>query len=222
MSFQAFKHETVLMKSSMAEFGCNTNTRQWGEIASLYSSDMTSVYSGGLAYEYTAEPNGFGLVSVSNGAVTPNADFTRLEAAYKKTPNPTGDGGYSATTTSSQCPPAADDWEVKNDLIPAMPTAAKKFMESGAGKGPGLGNDVTTSHYGGKSYSPGLVKMDGSAASFSNTGSGTGTSSGSGSAATTSSAASGRLAVSGSSGAAFAVPVIVSLFGVLAGMRLMI
>jgi hypothetical protein len=40
----------------LSEFGCITNTRQWGEIAALYSTNMTGVYSGGLAYEYTVEP----------------------------------------------------------------------------------------------------------------------------------------------------------------------
>merc|ERR1712230_281127 len=147
----------------MAEFGCITNRRDWNEVAALYSTNMTSVYSGGLAYEYTTEANGYGLVSTTNGKVAPNADFTRLEAAYKKTPNPSGDGGYSATTTASECPPASDDWEVTDDLIPAMPALAQKFMEDGAGKGPGLGDDVTPSQYGGESYSAGMVEMDGSA-----------------------------------------------------------
>merc|ERR1712093_100384 len=111
---------------------------------------MTSVYSGGLAYEYTTEANGYGLVSTTNGKVAPN---------------PGGDGGYSATTTASECPPASDDWEDTDDLIPVMPALAQKFMEDGAGKGPGLGDDVTPSQYGGESYSAGMVEMDGSAAS---------------------------------------------------------
>jgi hypothetical protein len=74
----------------LSEFGCITNTRQWGEIAALYSKNMTSVYSGGLAYEYTVEPNGYGLVEVgSDGTIEPNADFERLAKALKNTPNPT-------------------------------------------------------------------------------------------------------------------------------------
>ncbi|KAL3418599.1 1,3-beta-glucanosyltransferase [Phlyctema vagabunda] len=145
----------------MAEFGCITNTREWGEIAALYSTNMTSVYSGGLAYEYTTEPNGYGMVEVVNGEVETNADFDRLVAAYAATPNPSGDGGYSATTTASECPPASDDWEVETDLIPSMPEGAREFMENGAGPGPGLSEDATTSHYGGETYSEGLIEMDG-------------------------------------------------------------
>ncbi|CZT49602.1 related to GEL1 protein [Rhynchosporium secalis] len=202
----------------MAEHGCNTNRRDWNEVASLYSTNMTSVYSGGLAYEYTTEANGYGLVSTTNGNVAPNADFTRLEAAYKKTPNPPGDGGYSATTTASQCPPASADWEVKNDLIPAMPALAKKFMTDGAGKGPGLGDNVTPSQYGGKSYSAGLVEMDGSAASPSKQGGGTGTSSG---ATKSSSAGSARNVVIAPFMVVFTIPVFITVGGVLAGMGLL-
>lgn len=199
----------------MAEFGCITNRRDWNEVAALYSSNMTSVYSGGLAYEYTTEANGYGLVSTTNGNVAPNADFTRLEAAYKKTPNPTGDGGYSATTTASECPPASDDWEVTNDLIPAMPALAQKFMDDGAGKGPGLGDNVTPSQYGGKSYSAGMVEMDGSAASSS----GSGTTSGG---ATSSSAGSAGNVVIPPLMAMLTIPVFVTLGGVLAGMGLVL
>lgn len=208
----------LIFSPSMAEFGCNTNVREWGEIASLYHTNMTSVYSGGLAYEYTAEPNGYGLVSVSDGKVAPNADFTRLEAAYKKTPNPSGDGGYSATTTASECPPAGDDWAVTNDLIPAMPALAKTFFENGAGKGPGLGDDVTTSHYGGKSYSAGLVEMDGSAAS-SGSESGSGTSSGS--ASSSSAGSAGNVVIPPFQGMLL-VPVFVTLASVGAGLGLLL
>jgi hypothetical protein len=42
----------------LSEFGCIENKRTWGEISALYSEKMTGVYSGGLAYEYTLEPNG--------------------------------------------------------------------------------------------------------------------------------------------------------------------
>jgi len=205
----------------MAEFGCNTNTREWGEIASLYSSDMTPVYSGGLAYEYTAEANGYGLVSNTNGQVTTNDDFDRLEKAYKATPNPSGDGGYSETTTPSECPATSEDWAVANTLLPAMPSLAQKFMDEGAGKGPGLGDDVTPSQYGGKSYSSGLVEMNGAKSSGSGTSGGTASGSSS-SASGTASKSAGSGFVTPSVSAVFAVPVFVSLAGVLVGMGLMV
>lgn len=124
----------------LSEFGCITNTRQWGEIAALYSDNMTSVYSGGLAYEFTVEPNGYGLVKVgSNGQAVPNEDFNRLKKAYQATPNPSGDGGARKSRTAPSCPPQTDEWQVSTANLPAMPAGAQKYMKDGAGKGPGLG-----------------------------------------------------------------------------------
>ena len=133
----------------LSEFGCITNTRQWGEIASLYSKNMTSVYSGGLAYEYTVEPNGYGLVEVgSGGKITPNADFDRLAKALKNTPNPTGDGGYKQDGKASECPKESDNWQVEGTSLPAIPKKAAQYMKDGAGKGPGLSGDG--SHFSGE------------------------------------------------------------------------
>lgn len=122
----------------LSEFGCITNTRVWGEIASLYHTNMTSVYSGGLAYEYTVEPNGFGLVEVKNGKITPNDDFGRLKDAYAKTKNPTGNGGAKTNGAPSRCPPQDVEWEVSSTLLPTIPEKAVTFMSNGAGKPVGL------------------------------------------------------------------------------------
>ncbi|PBP17788.1 1,3-beta-glucanosyltransferase gel1 precursor [Diplocarpon rosae] len=208
----------------MAEFGCITNTRKWGEIASLYHPNMTSVYSGGLAYEYTVEANGYGLVSVKDGKITPNEDFTRLEAAYKKTPNPSGDGGYSPTTKASECPARSDDWDVEPDVLPAMPKLAEQYFKNGAGKGPGLG-DVTPSQYGGESYSEGLVGLDGSASSSSSSSSsssGTKSSSGSSSSSSSSNSSSDSAGnvVPSPFASSMVFPLLVTMAGVVAGLGL--
>lgn len=136
------KYENYPVPLFLSEFGCNKNTREWNEIEALYSTDMTSVFSGGLVYEYTVEPNGYGLVKVdSNGKITPNEDFERLKKAYAKTKNPTGDGGYKKDGQASKCPPEDDEWEVTTSLLPSMPKKAQKYMDEGAGKGPGLDGD---------------------------------------------------------------------------------
>ena len=124
----------------LSEFGCITNTREWNEIEALYSPEMTVAYSGGLAYEYTLEANGYGLVEVENGQVVPNDDFDRLKAAYDATPNPSGDGGARKDRTVPECPAETDEWQVATTLLPEMPEGAKKFFEDGAGTGPGLSN----------------------------------------------------------------------------------
>lgn len=124
----------------MSEYGCNTNKREFQEVSDLYNAnEMTAVYSGGLVYEYSQEDSKFGLVELSGDSVTETPDFTALQTAFKNTPNPQGDGKYNQTGGASGCPAKqGDDWDVENDMLPAIPEPAKKYMTEGAGKGPGL------------------------------------------------------------------------------------
>jgi len=125
----------------LSEFGCNTNTRQFNEVASLYSTDMTAVYSGGLVYEYSQEASNYGLVDLTGGKLTELKDFATLQAAYAKTTAPSGDGGYKTSGTASTCPPINEpSWAVGTTLIPSMPSGAQKYLNDGAGAGPGLAN----------------------------------------------------------------------------------
>jgi len=122
----------------LSEFGCNTNTRAFGEVASLYSTDMTSVYSGGLVYEYSQEEANYGLVTISGDSVSERPDFKALKDAYSKTSPPQGDGGYKSAGAKSECPPAAPPaWVVTDQQLPAIPEPAKKYFQDGAGAGPG-------------------------------------------------------------------------------------
>lgn len=133
--------ETVsfqLTRPSLSEFGCNTNTRKFEEIASLYSTQMTAVYSGGLVYEYSQEESKYGLVTLGGSSVSELPDFAALQSAYTATPNPTGDGGYKTDGQPSQCPPAQGSvWVVNSTDLPAIPAGAVKYMSQGAGAGPG-------------------------------------------------------------------------------------
>jgi hypothetical protein len=122
----------------MSEYGCITNNRTFEEVAALYSPEMTSVFSGGLVYEYSEEGNNYGLVTINGNTATPNDQFTYLETAYKNTPNPTGLGGAKTSSPASNCPPESAQWQVANDDLPAIPAPAAAYMKSGAGKGPGL------------------------------------------------------------------------------------
>ncbi|KAH8599189.1 glycoside hydrolase family 72 protein [Bisporella sp. PMI_857] len=123
----------------LSEFGCITNTREWNEIASLYSTDMTAVYSGGLVYEYSEEDNKYGLVVIgSDGKITEKDDFGVLKAKFAATPNASGDGGYNATGGASGCPAKSATWDVDGDSLPALPKAAEAYFKNGAGAGVGL------------------------------------------------------------------------------------
>lgn len=85
----------------LSEYGCNTNTRKFEEVASLYSTDMTAVYSGGLVYEYSQESSNYGLVNIDGSSVSTLADFDALKTALSGTSSPQGDGGYNSTGGAS-------------------------------------------------------------------------------------------------------------------------
>ncbi|BDD62338.1 1 3-beta-glucanosyltransferase gel2 [Monascus purpureus] len=69
-----------------SEYGCNKVTpRIFTEVAALYGQDMTQAFSGGLVYEYSEEPNNYGLVQLnSNGSVTLLVDYYNLQKQYNK------------------------------------------------------------------------------------------------------------------------------------------
>lgn len=123
----------------LSEFGCNTNTRTWEELAALYNTEMTSVYSGGLAYEYTQESNKYGLVEVdSTTSVTELSDYAAFKSELAANTPPSGTGGYNSTGGASTCPPYSSSWNITDDSLPAIPSAAAAYMKTGAGAGPGL------------------------------------------------------------------------------------
>jgi hypothetical protein len=135
----------------LSEYGCIHNTRNFGEVEALMHSNMTHVYSGGLMYEYSMEPNKFGIVKIKdgdkNGGVDQTGDREELKEfkayadALKKWPAPKGDGGYSTENKASTCPERDEHWDVDPKKLPLIPEGAKKFMTQGAGAGPGLMGD---------------------------------------------------------------------------------
>ncbi|EFW99224.1 beta-glucanosyltransferase gel1 [Grosmannia clavigera kw1407] len=122
----------------LSEYGCITNGRDFGEISALMNSEMTSVYSGGLLYEYALEANKFGIASISGTSVSELPEFTKFASALSKNPAPTGDGGFTSTTNTAACPTKDTNWLVDSTLLPAIPAGAEAYMKSGAGTGPGL------------------------------------------------------------------------------------
>lgn len=67
-----------------SEFGCNKVTpRSFGEVEALYSKSMINTFSGGLVYEFTQEPNQYGLVEIkSDGSAHMLSDFKALQSRY--------------------------------------------------------------------------------------------------------------------------------------------
>jgi len=190
----------------LSEYGCITNTREWDEVEALYSSEVTGSWSGGLAYEYTLEANGYGLVEQSGNGVVPNDDFDSLQAAFAATPNPTGDGGAKMDNPVPDCPPRDDEWEVDTENLPVIPEGAVKYMEDGAGTGPGLDTEDSSQWMGTPSEtSPDL--SDGEAVSENPAGTGSSAGAGSGSNSTSTdeeSTENAAVSFTGSSTAMFA------------------
>lgn len=69
-----------------SEYGCNqVQPRTFTEVQALYSSQMTGVFSGGLIYEYSQEPNDYGLVTLNdNDTVSIMIDYDHLRDQYNK------------------------------------------------------------------------------------------------------------------------------------------
>ena len=90
------------------------------------SDKMTSVYSGGLMYEYAVEPNGFGIAKLAASGVQEQEGFSKFAKAMKENPAPEGSGGFASTTHSVACPTKDGNWLVDSTLLPAIPEEAKK------------------------------------------------------------------------------------------------
>ena len=127
-----------------SEYGCVKTTRQFQEIATLYGSDMTPSYSGGLVYEYSKEGTAapadlYGLVDINGNGVSEQTDFSTFASALSDTPNPTGSGGYRPSGSPAICPPADSTWNVTTGTnLPCFPTDASTYLRNGAGTPPGL------------------------------------------------------------------------------------
>ncbi|KAK3715976.1 1,3-beta-glucanosyltransferase [Vermiconidia calcicola] len=126
----------------LSEYGCITNKRQFQEVATLYSSQMTSVYSDVLVYEYSEEGSGYGLVTINgNFAPVEKSDFKALMQAFFNTKSPAGAGGAKPNGSPSQCAKHSKTWEVTDFQgadLPSISTGAQKYMSKGAGEAPGL------------------------------------------------------------------------------------
>ncbi|RDA84115.1 hypothetical protein CP532_1484 [Ophiocordyceps camponoti-leonardi (nom. inval.)] len=124
----------------LSEWGCiQSRPRKFDEMAALMSPAMTSVYSGGLLYEYSEEANNYGIVKIKGETVEPLEEFDGYRLALEQNPAPAGDGGAAHTTHARPCPTLDEEmWDVDPSLVPEMPSQAERWMKAGITRGPGL------------------------------------------------------------------------------------
>jgi Glucanosyltransferase len=120
---------------------------------------MTSVFSGGLVYEWTQEPSNYGLVDLSDGKITVRQDYNNLKAEYLATPNPQGDGGYNPSGTSRACPANTTEFMSWREL-PRIPPGAQEYIDHGAGTPLGF-NGPSNMNMGGSVWSQVGGRADG-------------------------------------------------------------
>ncbi|KAM0254144.1 hypothetical protein ACHAP5_000130 [Fusarium lateritium] len=123
----------------LSEYGCIKNRpRKFEEMEPMMGKEMSSVYSGGLMYEYSLEDNDYGIVEIKSGKVNTDDEFDLFKSALEKYPMPTGTGGAAKTSHGVECPKSESVWQVDPSYLPEMPAQAEKYMKDGAGNGPGI------------------------------------------------------------------------------------
>ena len=112
-----------------AEYGCNTQGggaagRKFSEVAALYGSQMSPVFSGGFVYEYFEETNDYGLASVSGSSVSTLADFGAWQTAIAAvSPSAVNSASYNPTNTVGQaCPTVGPNWQAASSPLPPPPS----------------------------------------------------------------------------------------------------
>jgi hypothetical protein len=108
-----------------SEFGCITSPpRLFTEVAALLSSQMSSVWSGGLAFSYfpaSSVQGEFGMVNISadGSTVTTSNDFNALASQYSQANGPnTPDKNTAGNTNYPGCPAQNSTWLASTSLPP--------------------------------------------------------------------------------------------------------
>ncbi|KAK1232387.1 1,3-beta-glucanosyltransferase [Marasmius sp. AFHP31] len=118
----AFQNYNVV--AYFSEFGCVSQPpRLWTEVEALFSSSMTNIWSGGIAFSYfpaTSADGSYGMVNVSSDGktITTGDDFTRLKDQYGKVSPPNSPSKSSATASYPACPSANSAFVASTTLPP--------------------------------------------------------------------------------------------------------
>ncbi|EJD04270.1 glycoside hydrolase family 72 protein [Fomitiporia mediterranea MF3/22] len=108
-----------------SEYGCITSPpRLWTEVQALFSTQMSPVWSGGIAFSYfpaQSDQGQFGMVTISGNTVTPNDDFTRLAQQYGNATGPNTPTQSGAGSTQFPACPAQNSSFFASTTLPPTP-----------------------------------------------------------------------------------------------------
>jgi len=120
-----------------SEFGCNTSPpRLFTEVGALFSSQMSPVWSGGIAYSYfpaSSVQGNFGMVTISpdGSTVTTSSDFNALATQYSQVSAPNTPSQSSAGSTNyPTCPAQNSTWLASTTLPPTPNDQSCQCLES--------------------------------------------------------------------------------------------
>ena len=108
-----------------SEYGCITSPpRLWTEVQSIFSSQMSNVWSGAVAFSYfpaTSDQGQFGMVNISGNTVTTSDDFTRLANQYSNATGPNSPSQSSAGSTQFPTCPQQNSSFFASTTLPPTP-----------------------------------------------------------------------------------------------------
>ncbi|OSS45103.1 hypothetical protein B5807_09331 [Epicoccum nigrum] len=114
-----------------AEYGCiegiegGATHRPFTEVEVLFGN-MTSVFSGGIVYEWFMGENDYGLVELTDNSasVSPYPDFTSLQSQLAAvTPSSTARSAYTPSNSAPACPTVASSWQAEASPLPPSPNS---------------------------------------------------------------------------------------------------
>ncbi|KAF3986401.1 hypothetical protein FT663_04544 [Candidozyma haemuli var. vulneris] len=116
-----------------SEYGCNEiRPRKFQEVGTLYSSEMTDIWSGGIVYMYFEEENKYGLVTVSGSSVSTLKDFENYSSEINKI-SPSYASFDTAASTSpasvTSCPGVGEVWQAATALPPTPDASLCECMD---------------------------------------------------------------------------------------------
>lgn len=114
------EYKNLTIPVFFSEYGCNAKRpRKFTEVGTIFSDDMTDVWSGGIVYMYFEEANKYGLVSTSGDNVKTLDDFKYYSSEINKiSPSYAKKSSVKLASNTLSCPASASTWKAASKLPP--------------------------------------------------------------------------------------------------------